>query len=85
MSNEPSHASRTLVDRIRAHDHYLDGYSGREVNDYDLSEIEAAALIDAALAAEYMRGLTEASGACPTCGATKAEQCHCGEIDEVEL
>lgn len=46
---------------------------------------KAARCIDAVMHAEYMRGVMEASGCCMECGASKDEDCHCGEIDEVEL
>jgi hypothetical protein len=71
MSTEPPLTSMQLVEKIR------DGYS--------LSYGEAVAAVDAALTAEYMRGVMETLECCIGCGATKDDDCHCGETDEVEL
>jgi hypothetical protein len=75
MSYEPTQAER-IVEQIRLMERDPDN---SRILLYVLDAPTAAAIIDAALAAEYMRGVIEASGACPTCGATKTEQCHCGE------
>jgi hypothetical protein len=75
MSAEPTPTKASLAARQIA----------SEVRHPNVSWRGAALIIDAALAAEYKRGMMEALDACIGCGATKDEDCHCGETDEVEL
>jgi hypothetical protein len=75
MSTEPTRAEASLAARQIA----------SEVRHPNMSWRGAALIIDAALAAEYQRGVMETLECCIGCGATKDEDCHCGETDEVEL